>query len=360
MTNTNIDLTRPIRLEASRAWRTYIGGKMISALHGTVEDDTSFPEEWLMSTVLARNAGRETIVEGVSHVYGTDITLKDLVLENAEAILGAHHVAKYGDSLGVLVKLLDAAERLTLQVHPTRETAKRLFDSAFGKTECWHIIGEREINGEKPCIYIGFKEGVSREKWKHCFDTQDIPAMLDCLHKVEVKTGDTFIIRGGVPHGIGAGCFLVEIQEPTDYTLRTERVTPSGLKIADRMCHQGLGFERMFDCFEYDGASLSETLSRYRVAPKTEAHGGYTVTHIIYPEVTDMFALDLITVTDTVSLSGSGRFYGIYVLDGEGIFDRNTVKTCDHYIVPASAGDITVTGSEEAPLRLLRFFGPKE
>ena len=360
MTDVRIDLTRPIRLASSRAWRTYIGGRMISALHGEDDGDTNFPEEWLMSTVTARNSGREHIIEGVSRVYGTDVTLTELVKENAEAILGAHHVAKYGDSLGLLVKLLDAAERLTLQVHPTRDAAKCLFGSAFGKTECWHIIGEREIGGEKPCIYIGFKEGVTRERWKCCFDTQDVPAMLDCLHRVEVKKGDTFIIRGGVPHGIGAGCFLVEIQEPTDYTVRTERVTPSGLKIADFMCHQGLGFDRMFDCFEYDGASLSETLLRYRVAPKIEAHDGYTVTRIIYPAVTDMFSLDLITVTGETILSGNGSFYGIYVMGGDGALDGERVTVCDHYIVPACAGDIKVTGSEESPLRLLRFFGPKE
>ena len=87
--------------------------------------------------------------------------------------------------------------------------------------------------------------------------------MLSCLHKVPVKKGDTFIIRGGVPHGIGAGCFLVEIQEPTDYTIRTERVTPSGLPVADAMCHQGLGFEKMFDCFDYQGYSLAELQKKY-------------------------------------------------------------------------------------------------
>jgi len=228
-----VDLTKPIKLATSRAWRTYLGGSMISKLHGVPGEDDHFPEEWLMSVVAARNSGREHIVEGISRVEATGQTLAELIDASPSELLGVHHTDKYGKSLGVLVKLLDAAERLTLQVHPTRECAKKLFDSEFGKAECWHIIGEREIKGEKPCIYIGFKEGITREHWKHCFDEQDIPAMLDCLHRIEVKTGDTFIIRGGVPHGIGAGCFLVEIQEPTDYTVRTERITPSGLAVAD-------------------------------------------------------------------------------------------------------------------------------
>jgi len=357
MTN-NIDFTQPIRLETSQAWRTYLGGKMISQLHGESGEDDHFPEEWLMSTVSARNAGREHIVEGISRIAGTGLTLAELALAQPEALLGKAHVKKYGSSLGVLVKLLDAAERLTLQAHPTRECAQRLFGSPYGKTECWYIIGERTIDGEEPCIYIGFQEGVTREQWVHCFETQDIPAMLSCLHKVPVKKGDTFIIRGGVPHGIGAGCFLVEIQEPTDYTIRTERVTPSGLPVADSMCHQGLGFEKMFDCFEYQGVSLEKTLEKYRVSPVTEIFPGYSVKHIIYPEVTEMFAMDLISINSSSVFAGNGSFYGIYVLSGVGTLNGAPIKACDHYLIPASCDSISVTATGSSPLTFIRCFGP--
>ncbi len=354
-----IDFTSPLRLETSRAWRTYIGGRMISALHGEEGEDGQFPEEWLMSTVSARNAGRENIVEGITMIAHTPLTLLDLVNKCPKEMLGKKHVENHGNSLGVLVKLLDAAERLTLQCHPTRETAKRLFKSPFGKTECWHIIGEREIGGESPCIYIGFKEGITKEKWKRCFDEQDIPAMLNCLHRVPVKTGDTFIVRGGVPHGIGAGCFLVEIQEPTDYTIRTERITPAGLKVAESMLHQGLGFDKMFECFAYDGASYEETLRKYKVEPYCENGDGYTVSRIIYPGVTDMFALDMIEVSGRVTLQTNGRFSGLYVLAGEGTLGEEPIKTCDHFFLPANCHDVILTGTKETPLRVIRCFGPE-
>jgi len=331
---------------------------MISRLHGEEGEDGHFPEEWLMSLVAARNTGREHIVEGLSKIHGSELSLKELVEQYPTEMLGEAHLACHGKSLGVLVKLLDAAERLTLQVHPTRDRAKELFSSPFGKTECWHILDTREIDGEPPCIYLGFREGISRAYWKECFDKQDIPAMLACLHRIEVKRGDTFIVRGGVPHGIGAGCFLVEIQEPTDYTVRTERITPSGLAVADEMCHQGLGFEKMFDCFTYDGACLAETLSRYRVDSVREEHEGYTVSHIIYPAVTDMFALDIITVRDKVTLSGDGRFCGLYVLGGEGVLDGMPIKACDHLFVPATARDMKLTARGEFPITLLRCYGP--
>ena len=349
---------KPVRLKTSRAWRTYLGGAMISALHGEVGEDGHFPEEWLMSTVTARNAGREHIVEGECVISDTGMPFKDFLASDPDTLLGTEHASRHGANPGVLVKLLDSAERLTLQVHPTKAAARTLFNSEYGKTECWHIIGTRTVNGESPCIYVGFKEGVTREEWKRCFDEQDIPAMLACLHRIEVKVGDTFIIRGGVPHGIGAGCFLVEIQEPTDYTVRTERVTPSGLAVADSMCHQGLGFERMLDCFEYDGASVADTLAKYRVEPILTECGNNRVENIIYPEVTDLFALDKVTVNDSLALKADGRFYSLYVLEGSGALNGAPFNKCDHYFIPASLGDLTVENKGDTPLVFVRCYGP--
>ncbi len=352
-----IDLSKPIKLLSSRAWRTYLGGKMISLLHGECGEDEHFPEEWLMSTVAARNSGREHIIEGITKIAETDQTLAELIEKNPITLLGADHIERHGHSLGVLVKLLDAAERLTLQVHPSKERARELFQSEFGKTECWHIIDSRKINNEKPCIYIGFKESITRAYWKECFESQDIPAMLNCLHKVEVQTGDTFIIRGGVPHGIGAGCFLVEIQEPTDYTVRTERVTPSGFEVADFMCHQGLGFEKMFDCFSYEGASLSKTLDLYKVEPIKENHNDFSIEHLIYPAITDLFSMDMISVKGQAEID-CDRFSGIYVLEGEGTLNGEPVQPCDHYFLGNDCKHLSINANKEKPLKIIRCFGP--
>ena len=349
-----IDLTKPIRLETSRAWRTYLGGHMIDKLHGENKEDTHFPEEWLLSAVRARNSGREDIVEGLCYVYGTDVSLSELLAQNPEEVLGEKHIRKHRNNMGVLLKLLDAGERLTLQVHPTKERAGELFQSEFGKTECWHIVETREINGEKPCIYMGFREHVTRALWEKCFKEQNIPEMLDCLHKIEVQKGDTYIIRGGVPHGIGAGCFLVEVQEPTDYTVRTERTTPSGLAVSDFMCHQGLGFEKMFECFTYQGLSFEETLKQYKVEPVTEKYDGYTIKQVIYPEITDMFALNLISVEKQVVLPKNDVFYGIYILSGNGTINGETLNKCDHYLIPASCEDVVIKGN----LTFVQCFGP--
>ena len=77
--------------------------------------------------------------------------------------------------------------------------------------------------------------------------------MLNALHRFELKKGDFIFVEGGVPHAIGAGCFMAELQEPTDLMVIPERITPSGVELSDVKLHCGLGFEKMFDCFIYNG-----------------------------------------------------------------------------------------------------------
>jgi len=349
-----INLSKPIPLSRAGAWRTYTGGRLIEKLHsGKDVEDSNFPEEWIMSVTRARNSGREHITEGLSMVKGTNISLAELIQKDPELLLGKYHFAKHGDNPGVLVKLIDSAERLTIQVHPTRKKANALFHSAFGKTECWHILGGREINGEKPCIYLGFREGISKEYWVDVFRRQDIPAMLQCLHRFPVSPGDTILIEGGLPHAIGSGCFLVEIQEPTDYTVRTERITPSGLQVADFMCHQGLGFDRMFDCFEYQGYSREEIMNRWFKKASGSQLIGYTDT--------SMFALELVclsegeqSIIEAVSPEKQS-FSGIYILEGNGNLDDQPVQQGMQFFIPACCNTFTIKG----PLKYIRFYGPQ-
>ncbi len=343
-----------IRLTGERAWRTYIGGALIDRLHGKSGEDGHFPEEWIMSLTECRNSGRENIKrEGMSRLVGSGELLSDYISEHPE-LLGTRHFEKYGADTGVLVKLIDSAERLSIQVHPTREKAMRYFGSSFGKAESWHILGGREA--DDPCIYLGFREGVTAKRWREIFDAQDIDAMLGCLNRIKVKRGDTFLIKGGVPHAIGAGCFLLEVQEPTDYTLRTERTTVSGFHISDEMCHQGIGFERMMDCFEYDGVGLEKTLSKYKLIPRRS--GAETVL-IDYGD-TPYFALGMLESEHDLVLEPSDVFCGLYVLEGSGkaMSDDSceSLDPGDQFFVPSGT---KVIFKVKQPLKLARLYGPK-
>ena len=85
--------------------------------------------------------------------------------------------------------------------------------------------------------------------------------------------------------------------------MRTELVTPGGLRIHERQCHQGVGYEKMLDCFHYDGESLEQTLARYRSAPRRilETPGG-AVDSLIDARQTTLFAMRRVTVTSGFAL----------------------------------------------------------
>lgn len=354
----------PVKLTSPRVWRTYTGGSLIDQIHQISNgEDGQFPEEWIMSVVNARNVGREHILdEGLCYLDGTDLSLRDFIAGHPEQTLGENHMNQLGVTPGVLVKIIDSAERLTVQAHPDKQRAMELFQSPFGKTECWHILGGREIEGQEPCIYLGFREGITREYWKDCFDTQNIPAMLECLHRFPVKAGETYLIPGGVPHAIGAGCLLIEIQEPTDYTVRTERVTPKGLRISDAQCHQGLGFEKMFDCFSYEGMSFEAATKRFSIpALILEESGLQLRIELIGTEHTECFRLEQYQILDDAMLHREQNMSGLYIISGCGQLECNGSSQCftagTQFFVPADCGEILV--KPEDPVILFRCFGPK-
>ena len=195
------------------------------------------------------------------------------------------------------------------------------------------------------------------------FEAQDIAGMLNCLHRFDVNPGDTLLIEGGVPHAIGAGCFLVEIQEPTDYTIRVERVTPSGFPVVDAMCHQGLGFERMFDCFHYEPLTREQTRARWLLPmrPLREELGASVRAVVGYGD-TPMFALNQLDVRDTLVLPCEDQFSGLYVLAGEGTMacgsSSQPIRQAEQYFIPAGVRELRFVARPQHPLVILQCFGP--
>jgi mannose-6-phosphate isomerase len=119
--------------------------------------------------------------------------------------LGASCLAKYGPSTPILVKLLDAAEALSVQVHP-RNDDPRLAANESGKPEAWLILEAQKGAG----IYLGLAHGVSQAQLADALATEaELTPMLNFVH---VKAGDAFVIEPGVVHAIGAGVTLLEPQ----------------------------------------------------------------------------------------------------------------------------------------------------
>lgn len=236
------------KLADNRVYRSYLGGSRIDEfLTGLPGKDGSYPEDWLASTVEAFNPGHEIPGEGLGRTVDGRL-IRDLV----------------PNGLPILVKLLDAAQRLVIQVHPTRAFARERWHSPVGKTESWYILKA----SPEACVYIGFQPEITRRAWEECFQTQNISRMLGFLHRFSVKPGDCIFVPGGVPHAIGGGCLMIETQEPSDLMVIPERTTPSGIALADSKLHGGLGFEGMMDCFSFEGATREEAHHRFFMQPK--------------------------------------------------------------------------------------------
>ena len=182
------------------------------------------------------------------------------------------------------------------------------------------MIGTREVDGEPPYILMGFKPGITKDLWRRLADAQDIEGLVSWLHKIPVKPGDVFFIDSGMPHAIGSGCLIAEIQEPTDITLRVERKNgPDGTPYPDEVYHQGIGFDLMFECFDYIGYSEAELLANAQVEPLILAQGAdFEYASLIGPAQTPFFSMDKLSVHGSCSLGPVEHFRTAVVLSGSG------------------------------------------
>ena len=133
-----------------------------------------------------------------------ETTLEELVRADPVAWLGERDAARYGQT-PLLVKLLDASDNLSVQVHPA-DGDPALADGESGKPEAWVILEAEPDAG----IYLGFRQGVDRGDVERCITKGG--ALDELMQFVPVAAGDAFVIAAGTPHAIGAGVTLVEPQ----------------------------------------------------------------------------------------------------------------------------------------------------
>ena len=331
-----------VQFRENRVWRAYTGGKRIDRFCGKEPArDGRMPEEWIASDVEAFNPDRPIPGEGLS--ICTDGRLfRDVLAADGERILGKRLLETYGGKLPILVKLLDSAERLVIQCHPTAAFAREHFRSPFGKTECWYML---DCDADA-CVYLGFQPGITKEKWMDLFRRQDVEGMLACLHKFPVKNGDLWFVNGGVPHAIGGGCLMVELQEPSDLMVIPERITPAGVVLAEQKLHGGLGFEKMFDCFSYDGLSREETKARYF---RQYTPGDNVLTEIVGDELTKCFSMKGLRVQGELELKWEERCAVVIVTEGEGTLETKegtiALRKSQSFLVGADTEKLLLRGN---------------
>lgn len=267
---------QPIVLPANQPpARFYRGGDRIAALRGQNPTGSHVPEDWIGSVTRVRGesaAGLTRLPDGR--------LLVDEVGADPLSWLGAAHVARFGADTMLLVKLLDAGQRLPIHAHPDGGFAGAQVAAAHGKAEAWCILSDGTV-------HLGLVRDLSLAELTALVRAQDSAALLDAMHAVPMRAGDTVFVPHGLLHAIGAGILLAEVQEPEDLSILLEW---GDFDIDGELHgHLGLGFDRALTAVEHHGRSPGEIDALIR--------RGTSAGPLLPPSAAPFFRLDRVTTT---------------------------------------------------------------
>jgi len=194
----------PIKFKSvlkDRIW----GGNKLKSLFGKEGKCTTCGESWELSAV-------QGDISVVSNGFLKGNNLEEVIEVYMGDIVGDSVYERFGIEFPLLIKFIDAADDLSIQVHPDDELAKKRHNS-FGKTEMWVVIQAEK--GAK--LISGFSKKVSKEEYLKNLEEKTLK---NILNSEEVKSGDVFFIPAGRVHAIGSGILLAEIQQTSDITYR--------------------------------------------------------------------------------------------------------------------------------------------
>jgi mannose-6-phosphate isomerase len=325
-------LDSPLFFERNRVFRVYEGGKLFHDFFGDEAVDGNLPEEWIASKVKALNREMRHPDEGLSKILGEDETFASLLTNHPEEMTG-------GKGFDILVKILDSAVRLPAQTHPDPAFSRKHFASNHGKTECWVILATRP--GAK--LFFGFKEGVTEADLRAAVEKSEHPgdAFSGLLQEVEAKAGDVWLIPARVAHAIGAGCLILEVQEPTDFTIQPERWCDR-YRLSDQEMYLGLDKDVALSCFDL-GRAGSAVLDAGRKIPRSEGENNGSKKEVLISfKDTPCFAVNRYTVNTSCAL----RNLAVYVVTkGEGELvttaGRKALKKGMYFFIPFAAREAT-------------------
>ena len=322
----------PIFFEPNRVYRVYLGGKGFEGFLPNATDGI-FPEEWVASKVKAINPIYFGKRDGVSVIKGKDVYLDDLLEAYPEETLG-------GRKYDCLVKFLDSAIRLPVQVHPRKEFSRKYFNSEYGKTEAWLVIATRP----DAKLYFGFNREITKQELSELEERSETEkdVMQSVLREVSPKIGDVYLINAGLIHAIGAGCTIIEIQEPTDFTIQPERWC-GDYHISEKEEYIGLDKSTALDCFDFSLIG-DKALAGAKKTPKVEYdENDVKKENLITYEDTPCFALNRYTLKNaTVKASFAPSVW--IVVEGEGKVNDFVLKKGDYFFLPYATEGATISG----------------
>lgn len=257
--------------------------------------------------------------------------LDDLIKEKGSELIGT----KIGsDWFPLLVKLINAKDKLSVQVHPNDEYAKKV-EGDMGKTEVWYVV--EAFEGAN--LVVGTKGNCTKEQLKEALEKDQLD---EYMNKIPVKKGDVYLVRSGMIHAIGEGVIVAEIQQNSDTTYR----------VSDYNRGREIHVKKALDVIDL---SLRGKKSEGIKIKKD----GYEKTYLCLGRD---FSLELYDFKDELAeKSDEERFYIFTCVDGEGkiFYGQNNSKSevvnyGDSILIPAGTGNYIFKGN----MKLLKSYVP--
>lgn len=254
-------------------------------------------------------------------------TLKEVIdTEGSEKILGEN--SKKFDYFPVLIKIIDAKNNLSIQVHPDDEYAKRV-EHEFGKTEIWYVL---DADDDAQLIY-GFKNKISKEDFRKAIENNTLP---EILNSVKVKKGDLFFIEAGTVHAIGKGTLIAEIQQNSNSTYRVYDYGRLGKDGKPRELH----IDKAVD------VTVTEP-PKYGTKPQGEPENISGGKKQLLTKC-DLFTVYRYDCESEITLNAdNSSFNHILIIDGCGKINSREFKKGDSFFVPAGFGEYKIEGNAE-------------
>lgn len=308
--------------------RFFKGGSQISSFRGEESQGPRTSEDWIASTTCC--SGHPTL--GLTRLPN-GLLLRDEIKQRPAEWLGQDHIRRFGVDTKILVKLIDAGQRVPIHAHPHAKWARAHIGAAHGKSEAWYILSPGEV-------YLGLRRDVSKEELLSFVEEQDIDTMLSLMHKLPVKPHQTVYVPPGLLHALGEGVMIAEVQEPEDLSILLEW---RDFEIDGREHgHLGLGFETAL------GAVETKMRTEKEISGLTSAEKGHG--SVLVSESKEYFVLERLCLDGQEACQAG--FGVIIVLDGKvKVFSEHGKSIAlgrgGTAVVPYAAGRLTFSGAGE-------------
>ena len=309
-------------LKLKPAFKDYLwGGQRLEMDFGMQSGLKKTAEAWVLS---CHPDGNSIVAEG--EFAGK--TLQEALDTIGFDALGTKAKGKKG--FPILIKLIDAKQNLSVQVHPNDEYAKK-HENSLGKTECWYIL-DCDENAE---LIYGLKKEVTKEKLQEHIKKD---TLLEIANSVKVHKGDMFFIPAGTLHAIGKGILVAEIQQNSNVTYRVYDYDRVGTDGKPRQLHKKQAVDVIL---RTPSASTGNPLG------EKEVYDGYAKQLLTE---CDLFKVESVSIEKAYrDVAEKASFVSILVTDGQGMLQQNGQKTNlkkgDSLFISANSGSFEITGT---------------